>query len=118
MIKVVFYKSGGCFYGFRETGHSGFDDAGKDIVCSAVSAMTMLVINTIEVAWGSDVDYTIDDETTDVTVIAKGALPSFEKDNAKQFAISGLIYSYFLQLSDMIEDYYDFIDVDEEERPI
>lgn len=116
MIKVVFYKSGGNYYGFRESGHSGFDDAGKDIVCSAISAMTMLVINTIEVAWASEVNYTIDEKTTDVTVIAKSALPEYEKDKAKQFAVSGLIYSYFLQLSDLIEDYYDYIEVDEEER--
>lgn len=80
--------------------------------------MTMLVINTIEVAWASDVDYTIDDKTTDVTVIARGALPEYEEDEAKRFAISGLIYSYFLQLNDMIEDYYDFIEVDEEEKII
>ncbi|MBQ9510605.1 MAG: ribosomal-processing cysteine protease Prp [Clostridia bacterium] len=118
MVKVVFYKSGGNYYGFRESGHSGYDDAGKDIVCAAVSAMTMLVINTIEVAYACDVDYTIDDETTDVTVIAKSALSEFQKDKAKQFAVSGLIYSYFLQLNDMLEDYYDYIDVSEEERPI
>lgn len=80
--------------------------------------MTMLVINTIEVAWASDVDYTIDDKTTDVTVIARGALPEYEEDEAKRFAVSGLIYSYFLQLNDMIEDYYDFIEVDEEEKAI
>lgn len=118
MIKVVFYKSRGNYYGFRETGHSGFDDAGKDIVCAAVSAMTMLVINTIEVAWASNVDYTVDEKTTDVTVIARDALPEYGKDEAKQFAVSGLIYSYFLQLTDMIEDYYDFIEVDEEEKII
>ena len=37
MIKVVFYKSNGNYYGFRESGHSGYDEAGKDIVCAAVS---------------------------------------------------------------------------------
>lgn len=118
MIKVEFFKSNGNYYGFRETGHSGFDDSGKDIVCAAVSAMTMLVINTIEVAWASNVDYTIDEKTTDVTVIARGALPEYEEDEAKRFAVAGLIYSYFLQLSDMIEDYYDYIDVEETEQTI
>lgn len=116
MTKVVFYKSGGSYYGFRETGHSGYDDSGKDIVCSAISAMTMLVINTIEVVWASDVEYNIDDDTTDVTVIARGALPSYEEDETKRYAISGLIYGYFLQLNDMLEDFYDFIDVSEEEK--
>ena len=57
MIKVVFYKSGMRYYGFHVSGHAGYDDSGKDIVCAAVSAMTMLVINTIEVVWGSNVEY-------------------------------------------------------------
>ena len=117
MTKITFFKDGDFYYGFHEQGHSGFDDAGKDIVCAAISAMTMLVINTIEVVWGSDVDYKIDDETTDITVKAKEALPDYAETAEKQYAISGLFYSYYLQLCDLIEDYYDFLDVNVEERP-
>ena len=47
MVKITFFKRDGVYYGFRETGHAEFEDAGKDIVCAAVSAMTMLVINAI-----------------------------------------------------------------------
>lgn len=118
MVKVVFYKSGDYYYGFREYGHAGYEEAGKDIICSALSAMTMLIINTIEVVWGSDVDYEIDEKTSDITVTAKSALPRYEEDSAKQYAISGLIYSYYLQLNDMLEDYYDYLDVDFEEKDI
>ena len=118
MTTIEVFHRGAMISGFSAKGHTGYAEEGEDIVCAAVSAMTMLVINTIEVAWASDVDYTIDDKTTDVTVIARGALPEYEEDEAKRFAISGLIYSYFLQLNDMIEDYYDFIEVDEEEKII
>ncbi|MBQ0125733.1 MAG: ribosomal-processing cysteine protease Prp [Clostridiales bacterium] len=117
MTKVVFFKEGDNYYGFREYGHAGFEEAGKDIICAALSAMTMLIINTIEVVWGSDVDYEIDDETADITVKAKEALPDFAESEEKQFAISGLFYSYYLQLNDMLEDYYDYLDVDVEEKP-
>ena len=48
MTKIVFYKQNGAFYGFRETGHTGFASAGHDVLCAALSAMTMLVINTLE----------------------------------------------------------------------
>ena len=114
MNKVVFLKSSdGIYYGFHESGHSGYDDAGKDIVCSAISAMTMLIINTVEVALGSDVEYTVDDKTTDINVIMRGALPKYEKDQKKNYAISSLLLGYYLQLNDMIEDYYDYIEVDE-----
>ena len=118
MTKVVFYKHNGVFYGFHEVGHAGYGEFGTDIICSALSAMTMLIINTIEVSWGVDVNFEIDDETTDITVTVKEALPEYASSDEKQFAVSGLIQGYFYQLMDMIEDYGDYIDVEEEEKPI
>ena len=118
MTKIVFYKSGGIYYGFREIGHSGYEDAGRDIVCAAISAMTMLIINTVEVSIGSDVEYKIDDETTDIEVICKGALPKYETNKSKNYAISALMQGYYLQLNDMLEDYYDYLEVEEKERDI
>ncbi|MBR6742561.1 MAG: ribosomal-processing cysteine protease Prp [Clostridia bacterium] len=118
MTKIRFLKSDGVFYGFEEEGHAGFSEAGTDIICSAISAMTMLVINTIEVAVGSDVEYSIDDDTTNIKVLAKGALEKFESDEKKRFAVASVLMGYYLQLNDMLEDYYEFIDVEEEERPV
>ena len=118
MTTVTFYKTGGYYYGFEEQGHTGLAEAGDDILCSALSAMTMLIINTIEVSYASSVDYTIDDKTTDIKLIAKSALPKYEKDERKQFAISGLIQAYFIQLMDLVEEYYDYLDVREVERDI
>ena len=59
MTKIVFFRSGGSFYGFEEQGHADFAEAGEDVLCAALSAMTMLIINTVEVAYASDVDYDI-----------------------------------------------------------
>ena len=118
MTTITFYKTGGYYYGFEEQGHTGFGDSGEDILCSALSAMTMLIINTIEVSYASTVDYSIDEKTTDVKLIAKSALPKYESDERKQYAISGLIQAYFLQLMDLIEEYYDYLDVREIEREI
>ena len=118
MTKVVFYRSGGVFYGFEEQGHTGFGQEGDDILCAALSAMTMLIINAIEVTYGSSVDYEIDEKTTDIRLIAKSALPQYEKDEKKQFAVSGLIQAYFLQLMDLLEDNYEYLDVREEEKEI
>ena len=79
MTKIVFFRSGGTYYGFEEQGHAGYGEAGDDIVCAAISAMTMLVINTIEVAYASDVDYEIDEGATRIMVRSKAALPEFEE---------------------------------------
>ena len=112
MTKIVFYKWDNTFYGFSEQGHTGFGESGDDVLCAALSAMTMLIINTVEVAYASEVNYTIDEETTDIKVVAHGALRDFEEDECKRFAISGLIQAYYYQLNDMLEDYYEYLDVD------
>lgn len=36
----------------------------------------------------------------------------------KRYAISGLITAYFYQLNDLVEDYYDYLEVEEREMPI
>ena len=49
MTKITFYKSNGAYYAFEETGHTGYGESGDDVLCAAISAMTMLIINAIEV---------------------------------------------------------------------
>ena len=118
MTTITFYKADGFYYGFEEQGHTGYGESGEDILCSALSAMTMLIINAIEVTYGSSVDYDIDEKTTDIRLIAKSALPKYEKDEKKQYAVSGLIQAYFFQLMYLVEEYYDYLDVKEIERKI
>ena len=117
MTKIVFFRSGGVFYGFEEQGHTGFGEAGDDILCAALSAMTMLIINTVEVAYASSVDFTIDEKTTNIRVMSKAALSEFEEDELKRYAVSGIFLAYYKQLEDMMEEYYDYLDVSIEDRP-
>ena len=118
MTTVIFYKTNGFQYGFEEQGHTGYGESGDDVLCAALSSMTMFLINAIEVSYACDVEYKIDETTTDIRVIAKSALPQYEKDEKKQFAVSGLIQAYFYQLMDLTEEYYDYLDVREIERKI
>ncbi len=112
MTKVVFFRSGGHFYGFRETGHTGYGDEGYDILCAALSSMTMLLINSINVVYAGELDYTIDEGATEIMVQSKSALPEFEEDERKRYAISGLFMSYCIQLNDLMEEYYDYLQVE------
>ena len=116
MTKIVFFRSNGIYYGFEEQGHTGYGEAGDDILCSALSAMTMLIINTVEVAYASDVEYDISEDDTKITVRSKAALPEFEGDERKRYAVSGLFMSYFYQLNDMVEEYYKYLEVDVVEK--
>lgn len=49
MISVeVFRDEKDRINGFKSTGHALFDDKGKDIVCAAVSILTINTVNSIE----------------------------------------------------------------------
>ena len=117
MTKIVFFRSGGVFYGFEEQGHTGFGEQGDDVLCAALSAMTMLIINTVEIAYASEIDYTIDEKTTNIRVMSKAALPEFEEDELKRYAVSGIFLAYYKQIEDLVEEYYDYLDVSIKDRP-
>ena len=57
------------------------------------------------------VDFTIDEKTTNIRVMSKAALPEFEEDELKRYAVSGLFLAYYKQIEDMLEEYYDYLDV-------
>ena len=112
MTKIKFYRSGGSFYGFEEKGHTGYGEAGEDILCAALSSMTMLIVNTIEVAYASDVEYEVNEGATEIKVRSKAALAEYESDERKRYAVSGLFCGYYYQLNDLLEEYYDYLEVE------
>ena len=116
MTKIRFFRSDGVFYGFEEQGHSGYGEAGDDVLCAALSAMTMLIVNTVEIAYASDIEYAVDEGATHISVRSKAALPEFEEDEKKRYAVSGVFMAYYYQLNDMLEEYYDYLDVEVVDR--
>ena len=116
MTKITFYRSGGSFYGFEEKGHTGYASEGEDILCAALSAMTMLIVNTIEIAYASDVEYSVNEGATEIKVVSKAALVEFEEDDNKRYAVSGLFCGYYYQLNDLAEEYYENLSVEVVDR--
>ena len=112
MTKVVFYRNDGIFYGFREVGHTGYGEEGDDVLCAALSAMTMLLINSINVVFAGELDYSVNEGATEIIVQSKSALPEFEDDERKRYAVSGLFMSYYIQLNDLVEEYYNYLQVE------
>lgn len=47
MTTITLYSKAGGLVGFMAQGHSGYDAAGSDIVCSAISALTTAAANGI-----------------------------------------------------------------------
>ena len=112
MTTVVFFRNDGIFYGFRVTGHTGYGEEGDDVLCAALSAMTMLLINSINVVFAGELDYTVDEGATEIMVQSKSALPEFEEDERKRYAISGVFMSYYIQLNDLMEEYNMYLQVE------
>lgn len=44
MTKIVIFKSKSHIVGFEISGHTGYAEEGSDIVCSAVSSMSQMVV--------------------------------------------------------------------------
>ena len=61
---VTFYKSAdGRWIGYRAQGHTGYAEAGYDIVCSAISALTQTVLNGLQNVLKAPVTCEIDDRS-------------------------------------------------------
>ncbi|HIQ98711.1 MAG TPA: ribosomal-processing cysteine protease Prp [Candidatus Scybalocola faecavium] len=48
MIKITVYKDSRSYTGFKSEGHAGYAEEGYDIICAAVSVLTVNTINSIE----------------------------------------------------------------------
>ena len=52
MITVKIFKRSDDFEGFQVSGHAGYADSGYDIICAAVSVLTVNTVNSIETLTG------------------------------------------------------------------
>jgi len=48
MITITIYQNSDIYVGFESKGHAGYGEEGYDIICAAVSALTINTINSIE----------------------------------------------------------------------
>ena len=68
MTTVAFFRSPAYgLIGFEASDHSGYAEAGEDIVCAAVSALTQAVLNGLANVVKAPVMYDVDDEKAILT---------------------------------------------------
>lgn len=95
MIKVKFFHSkNDAPLGFAISGHSGYAEAGTDIVCSAVSSAAYMVANTIVEIMQIDADAEVSDGMMKVTI------PKQSADNAKD-----ILLGLELHIKELAEQY-------------
>ena len=91
--------------GFSVSGHSGYAEAGSDIVCAAVSAVVTLVEATINDVCGAKAKVRVrEQENARITL----TLPaSCDEEESVQAVLAGMM----LTLCSMRDDYPDYIEV-------
>ena len=90
--------------GFSVSGHSGYAEAGSDIVCAAVSAVVTMAEATINDVLGAKAKVRVKDEQARITL----TLPvSCDEEDSVQAVLAGMMVT----LIALQEDYSDFIEV-------
>ena len=104
MTRCEFFTEDDRITGFSVSGHSGYAEAGADIVCAAISAVVTMAEATINDVCGAKAKVRVKDEDARVTLM----LPtSCDEEESVQAVLSGMM----LTLISLREDYPDYIEV-------
>ncbi len=104
MTRCEFFTEDDRITGFSVSGHSGYAEAGSDIVCAAISAIVAMAEATINEVCGAKAKVRVKDEQARITL----TLPtSCDEEEAVQAVLSGMM----LTLLSLREDYPDYIEV-------
>ncbi len=101
MIEITFYTSNDSIMGVRVSGHAGYDDTGKDIVCSAVSALTITLENSIDKLTTDKYQCDVDEKTGTIQLI----VPSVSEYSSLLFR------SYEIGIVDIYRDYEQYVKI-------
>ena len=104
MTRCEFFTENDRITGFSVSGHSGYAEAGADIVCAAVSAVVTMAEATINDVCGAKAKVRVKDEQARITL----TLPtSCDEEETVQAVLSGMLVT----LLSFKEDYPDYIEV-------
>ena len=104
MTRCEFFTEGDRINGFSISGHSGYAEAGADIVCAAISAVVTMAEATINEVCGAKAKVRVKDEQARISL----TLPaSCDEEESVQAVLTGMM----LTLAGLRDDYPDYIEV-------
>ena len=104
MIRCEFFTEDERITGFTVSGHSGYEERGKDIVCAYVTAVVTMAEATINDVCGAKAKVRVKDEQARITL----TLPvSCDEEDTVQAVLAGLM----IYLCSLRDDYSDYIEV-------
>ena len=107
MTRCEFFTENDRINGFSISGHSGYAEAGADIVCAAISAAVAMAEATINDVCGAKAKVRVKDESARITL----TLPvSCDEEEAVQAVLAGMLV-YLCGLRDEYPDYIEVLEV-------
>ena len=104
MTRCEFFTEDDRITGFCVSGHSGYAEAGADIVCAAISAVVTMAETTINDVCGAKAKVRVKQEDAKISL----TLPvSCDEEEAVQAVLAGMM----LTLCSLRDDYPDYIEV-------
>ena len=104
MTRCEFFRENERITGFSVSGHSGYAEAGADIVCAAVSAVVTMAEATINDVCGAKAKVRVGENEARITL----KLPkTCDEEETVQAVLAGMMVT----LINLQEDYSDFIEV-------
>ena len=104
MTRCEFFTEDDRITGFSISGHSGYAEAGSDIVCAAISAVVTMAEATINDVCGAKAKVRLKDADARITL----TLPaSCDEEDSVQAVLAGMM----LTLCSLRDDYPDYIEV-------
>ena len=104
MTRCEFFTEDERINGFSISGHSGYAEAGSDIVCAAVSAAVAMAECTINDVCGAKAKVRVKEDQARITLM----LPtSCDEEDSVQAVLAGMM----ITLAGMRDDYPDYIEV-------
>ena len=107
MTRCEFFREGERITGFSVSGHSGYAEAGADIVCAAISAVVSMTEATVNDVCGAKAKVRVKEEDARVTL----TLPvSCDEEDTVQAVLAGMLV-YLIDLRDQYPDYIEVLEV-------
>ena len=107
MTRCEFFTEGDRITGFSVSGHSGYAEAGADIVCAAVSAVVTMAEATINDVCGAKAKVRVKEEDARITL----TLPaSCDEEDAVQAVLAGMLIT-LCGIRDVYPDYIEVLEV-------
>ena len=104
MTKCEFFTQDDRITGFSVSGHSGYAEAGSDIVCAAISAVVTMAEATLNDVLGAKAKVRVKEDDARITL----TLPaSCDEEESVQAVLAGMM----LTLCSLRDDYPDYIEV-------